>query len=75
MPTSSVPGHGPASGGFVPPLAMLSACHDLCASHIAREEAELLPMAGRLLGDVELERIGDALRRRRGLEDEASRQS
>jgi hemerythrin-like domain-containing protein len=35
--------------------------------HIAREEAELLPMAARLLGDVELDRIGLAMRERRGL--------
>ncbi len=34
--------------------------------HIAREEAELLPMAGRLLGDAELDRIGQAMRARRG---------
>jgi len=35
--------------------------------HIAREEGELLPMAARLLGDAELQRIGDAMRARRGL--------
>jgi hemerythrin-like domain-containing protein len=35
--------------------------------HIAREEAELLPMAGRLLGDAELDRVGAAMRARRGL--------
>lgn len=35
--------------------------------HIAREEAELLPMAARLLGDAELDRIGLAMRARRGL--------
>ena len=34
--------------------------------HIAREEAELLPMAGRLLRDAELDRIGLAMRARRG---------
>lgn len=45
---------------------------DLYARHIAREEAELLPMAGRLLGDADLERIAHAMRRRRGLDDEAS---
>jgi hemerythrin-like domain-containing protein len=33
--------------------------------HIAREEAELLPMAARLLGDADLDRIGVAMRRRR----------
>jgi len=35
--------------------------------HIAREEAELLPMAARLLSDAELDRIGLAMRARRGL--------
>lgn len=35
--------------------------------HIAREEAELLPMASRLLSDVDLERIGRAMRERRGV--------
>lgn len=35
--------------------------------HIAREEAELLPMAVRLLSDVELDRIGLAMRMRRGV--------
>ena len=35
--------------------------------HIAREEAELLPMAARLLGDAELDRIGLAMRARRGV--------
>ncbi|HET7524661.1 MAG TPA: hemerythrin domain-containing protein [Burkholderiaceae bacterium] len=33
--------------------------------HIAREEAELLPVAKRLLGDAELDRIGLAMRARR----------
>lgn len=33
--------------------------------HIAREEAELLPLAQRLLGDAELDRIGLAMRARR----------
>lgn len=35
--------------------------------HIAREEAELLPMAARLLSDAELDRIGWAMRSRRGV--------
>jgi hemerythrin-like domain-containing protein len=35
--------------------------------HIAREETELLPLAGRVLGDVELDRIGRAMRLRRGV--------
>ncbi|WP_395702011.1 hemerythrin domain-containing protein [Aquabacterium sp.] len=39
---------------------------DLYERHIAREEAELLPMAGRLLSDAELDRIGQAMRARRG---------
>jgi hemerythrin-like domain-containing protein len=39
----------------------------LYEQHIAREEAELLPMAARLLSDVELDRIGLAMRTRRGV--------
>jgi hemerythrin-like domain-containing protein len=39
--------------------------------HIAREEAELLPMAARLLGDDVQDRIGRAMRARRGIADEA----
>ena len=35
--------------------------------HIEREEAELLPLAARLLGDAELDRVGLAMRARRGL--------
>jgi hemerythrin-like domain-containing protein len=35
--------------------------------HIAREEAELLTLAARLLSDIELDRIGLAMRARRGL--------
>jgi hemerythrin-like domain-containing protein len=38
----------------------------LYVSHIAREEADLLPMAARLLGAPELDRIGLAMRARRG---------
>jgi len=34
--------------------------------HIAREEAELLPLAARLLSDAELDRVGLAMRARRG---------
>jgi hemerythrin-like domain-containing protein len=37
------------------------------AAHIAREEAELLPMAQRLLDDATLDRIGQAMRQRRGI--------
>ncbi|MFN0184545.1 MAG: hemerythrin domain-containing protein [Aquabacterium sp.] len=39
----------------------------LYALHIAREEAELLPMAARLLSDAERDRIGLAMRARRGV--------
>ncbi|MCU0924632.1 MAG: hemerythrin domain-containing protein [Hydrogenophaga sp.] len=39
----------------------------LYEQHIAREEAELLPMAARLLIDAELDRIGLAMRSRRGV--------
>lgn len=45
---------------------------DHYAQHIAREESELLPMAQRLLGDAELDRIGRAMRARRGLADPAT---
>ena len=37
--------------------------------HIAREGAELLPMAKRLLSDAELDRIGLAMRARRQAAD------
>ncbi|MEO8278265.1 MAG: hemerythrin domain-containing protein [Ideonella sp.] len=37
--------------------------------HITREESELLPMAARLLSDAELDRIGLAMRARRGAFD------
>jgi hemerythrin-like domain-containing protein len=36
--------------------------------HMEREEQELLPMAARLLSDEELERIGRAMRKRRGIQ-------
>jgi hemerythrin-like domain-containing protein len=35
--------------------------------HVAREESELLPMAARLLGDEVLDRVGRAMRERRGI--------
>ena len=38
-------------------------------AHIAFEEAELLPMAQRLLGDEQLDAIGRAMRVRRGVAD------
>lgn len=40
---------------------------DAYARHIRREETELLPMAGRLLDDATLRRIGRAMRERRGV--------
>ena len=40
----------------------------LYARHIEREELELLPMAARLLTDDELDRIGRAMRERRGID-------
>ena len=40
--------------------------------HIEREELELLPMAARLLTDEELDRIGRAMRERRGISLPAS---
>ncbi len=39
----------------------------LYARHIEREEAELLPMAARLLDDDALDRVGRAMRERRGI--------
>jgi hemerythrin-like domain-containing protein len=37
------------------------------ARHIEREESELLPMATRLLDDAQIETIGSAMRKRRGI--------
>jgi len=37
--------------------------------HMRMEEDEVLPMAARLLGDRDIERIGRAMRKRRGIED------
>lgn len=39
----------------------------LYEQHIEREESELLPMAARLLSDDELDRVGRAMRERRGI--------
>ena len=39
----------------------------LYADHIAREEAELLPLARRLLDPAALERLGNAMAARRGV--------
>jgi hemerythrin-like domain-containing protein len=54
--------------GSAAPLdeADLAGYIQLYERHIAREEAELLPMAARMLGDIELDRIGLSMRRRRG---------
>ena len=46
----------------------VDAFSSLYRSHIEREEKELLPMAARLLGDDELERVGRAMRERRGID-------
>ena len=55
--------------GQAAPLAQddVSGFTSLYAQHIAREEAELLPMAQRLLSDGELDRIGLAMRLRRAV--------
>ena len=49
------------------PAAEVEAFVALNESHGAREDAELLPMAERLLDDAALARIGDAMRHRRDL--------
>lgn len=50
-------------------ITEFAACY---RAHIAREEGELLPMAGRLLDAAQLERIGRAMRLRRGIDDAAA---
>lgn len=57
------------AGGQAAPLAAdeVSGFTDLYAQHIAREEAELLPMAQRMLSDAELDRIGLSMRLRRAV--------
>jgi hemerythrin-like domain-containing protein len=47
--------------------AAIDAMAEAYAAHIAREEGELLPMAARLLGEADLQRIGAAMRKRRGI--------
>ena len=47
--------------------AAIDAMAEAYAAHIAREEGELLPMAARLLGDAELQRIGASMRARRAI--------
>lgn len=49
------------------PSATVQAFVGLYSRHIDREQAELLPMAARLLSDTELDRVGLAMRARRGL--------
>ncbi len=49
------------------PLDAAEAFVRLYEEHLAAEEAELLPMAARLIGDSELDRIGRAMRARRGI--------
>ncbi len=41
----------------------------LYRSHIEREEAELLPLAARILGTAELDGVGRAMRLRRGIRE------
>lgn len=62
------------AGGHAAPLAEdeVGQFVDLYARHIAREEAELLPMARRLLSETELDRIGLAMRERRGANEPAT---
>ena len=48
--------------------ADVEALVSLYEQHINSEERELLPMAARLLSDDALERIGRAMRKRRGIE-------
>lgn len=47
--------------------AEVQAFVDRYQAHIACEESQLLPMAARLLSDSELDRVGQAMRARRGL--------
>ncbi len=42
---------------------------ELYRVHIAREEAELLPLAARLLDDTQLDGVGRAMRLRRGIKE------
>lgn len=48
------------SGSVMPMIALYE-------RHMQREEAQLLPMAARLLSDTELDRVGRAMRQRRGI--------
>jgi hemerythrin-like domain-containing protein len=42
---------------------------DVYRNHIAREEEELLPLAARILGAVQLDSVGRAMRLRRGIKE------
>ena len=57
-----------AGDGTSLPASDVEALVGLYEQHIEREERELLPMAARLLSDPALERIGRAMRERRGIE-------
>lgn len=59
----------PLAAGVAATLAAgdVEALVALYERHIACEEAELLPLAARLLGEAELDRIGRAMRERRGI--------
>lgn len=56
-----------AGEGAVLAMPEVEAFVELYERHIEREEGELLPMAARLLTDEELDRIGRAMRERRGI--------
>lgn len=57
-----------AAGQNVPlPGADVEAFALAYEQHLAREERELLPLAARLLSDADLDRIGRAMRLRRGV--------
>ena len=56
-----------ASDNTVLEPTAVEALVDLYERHIEREEAELLPMAARLLSDEDLARVGRAMRERRGI--------
>jgi hemerythrin-like domain-containing protein len=48
-------------------VEQVAAFADLYARHIECEERELLPMAARLLGSDDLDRVGRSMRERRGI--------
>ena len=58
------------AAGAAPALSMqeVEAFTGLYAEHLALEEAELLPMAARLLGEAAIDEIGRAMRARRGID-------